>query len=739
MLKILLTALLPFYLSLIGYFFWSRIPRISNYLIPIFGFVSLIISIEALSNILKLPTLQAIWIATAFLIILSCISIFKNHIVAKSALAVQFKVALIYYLVLGVMTLTGTLYGTFNFDFFYNTLDSVFLQNNSLFDYSNSPDVFPLTWSADQMGRYGISFLIAFLNEFLYAPTYWAGACFVLMILLSIISSSTLIKALAGPMRGFFKYFAIFITIFNPLTLTGWHYALLGQTSGWPVFLLLLIVLIVPDLERSRSHYFALSILVVSLFWIYPAHLMVAIPLVVLFLWRDYRSKSLTQLPLFLFSLLGVAALTIGLFPNNAYEKFTRLFLYSSSTGADSKIIPSVFNQFSSNVGPLISSGYLTYPVTQSSFEVFLFYSLLLIAILFLAINLTPSFKRSNFSYRNLSNIQIVSFYFILWYLFVFAVIRSNYLIFKISIWFMPLLFGLAILSLGRRQLKNIALGPVFLVFAVVLTLPIQFSALVTINKALDRQGVSFPWADQKYAVELSEIIKSSKSPVYLRVPSAEEAGWLSLHLPEVESKRINYAAPPRQVLGVGFEDACMKNTRFQESGKFVWTNRMSDIFPGPILNSETVQSTEHFRIVDIADVSLFVSQNAGVFYPERSNGWPFPTGEFFRWSNGTIAFSIWSSSPKLISLDFSVMKGPDLETLEFNKSTNGDIEFSSQRDSIAKVEWNNLSVDRGWNCIKVSSRNTPKQISYSSSRPDFRPLAFAIGEVRVRILNVNR
>jgi hypothetical protein len=84
-------------------------------------------------------------------------------------------------------------------------------------------------------------------------------------------------------------------------------------------------------------------------------------------------------------------------------------------------------------------------------------------------------------------------------------------------------------------------------------------------------------------------------------------------------------------------------------------------------------------------------------------------------------------------------MKGPDLETLEFNKSTNGDVEFSSPRDSIAKVKWNNISVDRGWNCIKVSSRNTPKQISYSSSRPDFRPLAFAIGEVRVRILNVNR
>ena len=739
MIKLAFTLLIPLYLSLVGYFSWSKIPKLSSYLVPICGFVSLVVFTEAIANLLKMPTIKSLWIATIFLVILSCISIYKEPTRAVTTLITQSKVAFLYYALFGLMTLTNTVYGTFNFDFFYNTLDSVFLQNNSLFEYSNSPDVFPLTWSADQMGRYGISFLIALLNGLIYAPTYWAGACFVLMILFSIIATSTLIKTLAGSTNGFFKFFAIFITIFNPLTITGWHYALLGQTSGWPVFILLLIVLVIPGVEKSKSHYFAISILVVSLFWIYPAHLMVAIPLVVLFFLRDHLAKSLSHFPFFIFSFIGVTALTIGLYPINAYEKFARLFLYSSSTGADSKIIPSVFNQFSSSVGPLISSGYLTYPVTQSNFQVFLLYILLSTAALFLIFNLTPTFTSWNFRIKYISNIQIISLYFLSWYLFVFAVVRSNYLIFKISIWFIPLLVGLAVLSLGKIQIKNRALGAYFLTALIVLTLPIQISALATVNKALDREGISFPWADQKYALSLSEIVRDSKSPIHLRVPSAEEAGWLSLQLPEAAMKRVSYAAPPRQVLGVGFEDVCMNNTKLDENGKLVWTSQKSDIFPAPILKYEMSKSSQTFSIVDVSDVSLFLSQNAGVFYPERSNGWPFPVGDFFRWSNGTLAFSVWSSSAKFISLDFSIMKGPDLKSLAFDESMNGKVKVTNLDDSLVKVSWENLSIEKGWNCVKLSSIETPAPISYSSSRPDFRPLAFAIGEVRVRELNANQ
>lgn len=736
MLKVALTSVLPLYLSFVGYFFWSKIPKLSSYLVPICGFVSLVVFTEAIANLLKMPTMMSLWIASFFLIILSCISIYKEPNRAATTLVSQAKIAVLFYVLFGLMSLTDTVYGTFNFDFFYNTLDSVFLQNNSLFEYSNSPDVFPLTWSADQMGRYGISLLIALLNGLIYAPTYWAGACFVLMISLSIIASTTLINTLAGSINRFIKFFAIFIALFNPLTLTGWHYALLGQTSGWPVFILLVTILVVPSGEKSRSHYVALSIFVVSLFWIYPAHLMVAVPLTMLFFWRDYLAKSLLHFPLFVFSFFGVTALTIGLFPINAYEKFVRLFLYSSSTGADSKIIPSVFNQFSSGVGPLISSGYLTYPATQSNFQIFLLYTLLLISALFLVFNLTPSFTNWSFRPKNLSNIQILSLYFLSWYLFVFVVVRSNYLIFKISIWFIPSLISLAVLSLAKIQMKNRTHSAFFMTALIVLTLPIQVSALATVNKALDRKGVSFPWADQEYALSLTKLIEASKSSIHLRVPSAEEAGWLSLQLPEEDFKRVSYAAPPRQVLGVGFEDTCMENTEVDESGKLVWTRQKSDIFPAPILKSEVDKSSQIFNVTDISDVSLFLSQNAGVFYPERSNGWPFPNGEFFRWSNGTLAFSVWSSSVKFISLDFSILKGPDLESLEFEESLNGKVTFMNLDDSVVKVSWDNLAVKRGWNCVKLSTRDAPVPISYSSSRPDFRPLAVAVGEIRVRESN---
>jgi hypothetical protein len=731
MIKSLLFLTMPIYLSTIGFFLWSKNPKISSYMIPVAGFSSFVILTEILSNLFRITPKTTFILTTLILIVASLLSMLRNKTLFRSILISQAKIALIFYITYFIFHILRIVFGTFNFDFFYNTLDALFIMDYGVSKYYNTSDIFPLNWSADPMGRYGVSFLISFLNILHYSATYWAGVTFVLMIVLSGISSAVLILSLFKFANINLKIVAIFFTIFNPLTITSWHYALIGQTAGWPVFIYCIILGLSFSFKDEKNAAKQFAVFIVALFWIYPAHLLTILPLVILMVMRILYLKKFTQIFTISFYFLTLLIATVGFYPQNAFEKVSRIFLYSSKTGAESKIVPAVLNQFSSNIGPLISTGFAPYPFFFTTTIAFLTYVSLAIILMFLFAQVRFKFLGLENFFRSLTPLKILVIFFLAWYVFVFLFLKSNYLIFKISIWFMPLCVGIAIITMGQRIASRYSQPLMIALIAVVASIPFLSTTVVSFNKAISKQNVSFPLADPANAKGLNRILYGSGGNLVLSLPSAEEAAWLSLQLPKRQLQNVNYAGPPRQVLGIGFSDQCLSVNPINKENIVAWTNLENDIFPPPTLNNSNFSTSGIFSYTSASNISTLVSQNTGVFYPEKSRGWPFKNGDYFRWSNGNIAFSVWSASPKVIDLQFPIVKGPDLRKINFEKPNIGLIRLS-QEESLTTVSWVNISLRSGWNCLHVMPSVPPKQLPFSSSRPDFRPLAIAIGEIKL-------
>lgn len=639
-------------------------------------------------------------------------------------------------LVVSVFEIVRSTFGSYNFDFLYNVTDAIYLRNHSVNQYSITQAVTPLNWSADAMGRFGGSFIISGLSQVHLDALAIALALYSTCIACTFFIVRDLI-ILAIPMlnRAAVRIIGIFVTI-APLMLQGWHYELFGQTTGYPILLSLLILFMQKsklDNSSQKTHFLLIfGLLLGSLYWIYPAHYLFALGFVFVTI---LISRRRTQLELkHLITIIGTFLVSVIL-PNWQHLNipFHRLgaildFTKNGSSGTTASAL--IFNQYSSHVGPLISFGLVSYPFRGSMMLEMLGYLSLLI-LTGLVIGHFISLRRTH---RETSYFEKVFVLLIFGYLFVYLASKSNYLLFKISSWIQTLVFiAIAgfVIDYFRRNvgLKRFNLLPII----VPVTL-IFLTTLTSVGSVLSGDS-SFKQAKTHLSPDAVSKVSSIQSPLLIAAPSAEDVAWMNAALPTYRNLSLGILGPNLQELNTSFASSCVSTLPINKNENIAWFVKKSDIFPNPGLISNTATSDlgPELRITTKGNLVFALENGFGLFYPERSQGWPFPVNQYFRWSTGVFGFSGWSQYPSHISLEAPVAAGPDhLNSLTFH-SSNGVIRVIEKSPGKFKLEWDGIALNAGWNCISAAIQNPPLFISSNNSRPDFRPLAFALGEITIK------
>ncbi len=726
---------IPWLIAISGIGIYKYFGNLSVSVIPILGFVAILVFACSTSALLNLSGSNSTLSASLLLSVLGFFAFFKLYGIEqrKKMLSVALIFSSLYYFIYLIFLKFKIFFGVYNYDFFYNIQDSLYLQKHSIYDFDSSAEVFPLGWSADPMGRFAPSLLISLMNSFSDDALRWAGASFVLVITLSCFGFVVFFREYFQK-KNFFLIFLIFgVVVLNSLTLFAWESNLLGQISGLPVLLLLFTIFAYSKFQESQVRVFGqLVFLLVGLYWIYPAMFLIATPLAILILIRIFLVQgyiSGIRNTLFFF-----ASLIFTGYPNfeAASSRLLNLIFFTESNSQTApKSGELVFNQFSSWFGPLLSLGYLKYPNRFGTIGTLILYVFLLIILGLLIRRLIKSSVGNGLRSRLYprTDLQVLIFYLVLIYLFMFVVLRSNYFLFKVSTWFSPLLVGIFLIysynSASSR--KN------FVSFLLILFVsPIILSGVATGVNYLQNPDGSFPLAKNKLENEFVEKFVKADRTLVLNLPTSEESAWIALSAGAKYQSKFYGLTAPKQVLANGFAVECAINRVLLSDAVIVTPRSKVDIFPSPnfIYGSMNPQISNSFEIKSAKDLRLLLVSNSGLFNPNKSEGWPFFKGSFYRWSNGFLCISAWSPTDSLVDIKFPIQEGPDWNNSNIGTPSDGILTAEDRPNGLKLMTWEKIQLKQGWNSLSLQVSKFPSYISTSSINPDFRPLSFAIGEI---------
>ena len=717
-----------------------------NWGIPILGFARFVLLAQIISVSTKVTLFHAT-IASASILTLFGLWSLKNF--SKDATIWLLRCFITLGATASIITLilakSNSPFGTYNFDFVYGIQDGLYLAKNSVLIPEPHGGSFPFDWGSVGIGRYCGVFLVTLLNSITNSALVAGEIVYILSI--SLVFFGLLYFSINVLKLGFKVSFAVALLIsVSPLNLMGIHNQLLGQTSGLPLAILILGLLLNRknwNLLSEPVHQINLATLVVGLFWIYPAQLLLLAPFLSLIylciLFENHKIGNLKN------SIKGVSLVLLTLIVSMSRDftgtinRIRTLVFYSSESSSSEKgsiLYNSIFNQFSSWRGPTISSGLRVYGDTNIFWPIILLY----LALVFVLISiLAVRHLQKNLRLKSLDQFGLLILFltYVLSIYLVLYITQSNYLLFKLATWFTPLctLIVLTILLDKYQQISQLKKQKFVMIFLVLPGIMLTvWNSYTLATRAYKGNDIPFTNSKVAFDEEFLDRISTKTDGAFVYMPAMEEAAWMTINIPNSSVReQINFFGYDQQSLYLGFNRTLPKFPVVESSDSVFIQKTPTDIFPKYELNKAPLWENSNIVETKVSEIEKLFVFGVGAFYPDRASVSPFNDNHPFRWSNGYLSFGVFSQGDDQINLTLPIMTGVDfVEPLE-PIVNNGEVSFISKSEEFYELRWEKIAIRKGWNTLILRINNDPiKAVPKNSLRPDFRPLTIAIGKINL-------
>jgi hypothetical protein len=739
----LISIAVAMYISLytIGFVFSNtKVSVCGNY--ALLGSIYSVVGLSVISNIsqLSIPTSSVVFVVVTLFTGVYKRLVFKKNSYKQEMNIKGFCLGLIFILVnFVIILLSKKIFGVGNFDFFNAIQDGTYLQNNNSLDSYTNNQLMPLTWSAGIGSRYGISLLLALFNSIF--PNISALIIGQASLVLFSSLGSVMLYILASKLFKKKKeliFIAVLATNFSALVIYQINNQMIGQITALPVAYLILILVLSYKDSYSLNVYLAISIF--ALYILYPSIILpVALTIILFMLFKIRRGEIAPNS--FVPFLMTIPVLYILIYSSNPLWPIRMLMSFTLPQAGGTTLNPqaNLFPQLTSLIGPGQFLGTIPIPYVGSwSIAILLLSFLSCTAIIFQLYALKKE------SYIGPSEYQLISSF--LFGFFAFAlysfIIGNSYVVLKVATWIAPfiILNFLMYVPTTNKNYVSIAIIPRALVVILLLcNFNISFQEITRMRNG---KSTSFPQLIlPSQAASISEYVDKNPDLYGIYSPTAEEATWIAINLPESLKSSYSSVGAQNQALAEIEKVSCTETQQRRallNINKLIVKQDIIDITPRVKIRSKDEEvgfQTKDWLIGDIKSFDSFMTVYSGLFPPTLNSQMsinPIPLSSSLRWSSGRACFGFYSRVNGLVSVRFPILLGPD-----------AGIESKIESQSAAKLAITNVDptltiinleqpVSIGWNFIslnmsEVSNLRLPR---FFQVRADARKLRFAIGSI---------
>ena len=736
-------------------------------LLPVIGFSALIGFAYTISALFNTPGGLAVGYAGILLLASVLFRISSITTAIKSSIhPVNYKqsilillIPLITILLPALMTGFKYFYGNVNYDFFYNSQDSWYLSNHSVFSYAykKSEAIFPLIDSSGGQGRFAISLIAAFFLRWFHIDV----VCF----------NSTLINTvivlfgftMAAFCREIFKlthiklYLGVFAAITSAALVQAYTYYLLGQLSALPLLVLYLICLkryldklnIAPRTELIKDAFvLALILNCLYIFYaIFSIFALVTTVLTTLFFYERHTDKKIW------FSMINVALLFLIIYA------FIRMFIFSESIeglfswiGLSKRVASSnfllIFSEYIkfSYLGLLF--GIFNYPISNSIIDLSQTYQTVILMIGFTSLIIFlfafVHFIRSTLIERSSRSIVVALSFILLFVSFYLFLSFSPYGVFKIRSYFMPLLIPIFVFGIDKKLIiKNftisfgylcslVLLGNMFVSSIYLYDFLIQDNLKHNVNV----RGIT----GNKDIDDLTHYLNNHQiKKVSLLLTNGIEAAWIGNKIRDIDVKNITHNFQPLADVEYQEEPPIPFQGLLITKNPSSTDNEITDTFK----SSGIVYQNNSYTIIDPKQLESVMYLGRGSYPLEFSHGYPGLPNKF-RWVEETVSLYIYHNKKRRGNLNIELAPGfvkTDNTVRHVIVSLHGKnypFEFSNK----TTLTIPNIKFSKGLTLVTIKCPDkvldvhkyiTPELAKNRKALPnDFRILNFAIGHVGI-------
>lgn len=744
-------------------------------LLPILGFGTLVTVAYLISANFKLNGADAVGYALIALL-LSIIIRYKNLIAGLKSLGKNQLCIFTAFVIIPVVTLLipaeingfGFFFGSVNYDFFYNSQDSWFLQQHNVLEYDIKNQIItPLTWSANYSGRVAVVLIAAFFSKFLSLPTLSFNSLLLntLVILFSLSLGTFCLTFFSSRKRT--ACIAVALSLLSAAYAQSYSYYILGQISAIPVFVVFCIYLkkfmdSVQNQERKalRSYILLLAAIINVLFFMYAILSVFAAVLAILsYTLLCIINRKHTALTPFI-KMLGLAALLffavrIFIIPESIVIFQSWIKLSNSVAIERGHEIFIVFSEYLTEKNPALLLGLVNYPSSSSIISKWIPSAIIQINFLIFAGVVgsvaTLLIFSSFFSlkqYALSSRIILVSLLGILIGLTgYFFMTLSGYGIFKLQTWFMPILLTVFVYYLidTKTTFFNFLLK---ITCAIIILMNLLTSYYYLRDYFASPNKQYFVNAKNitgsKSIVALASHIKEMKiNQASLMLNNGYETAWVSDQLRNMTLTHVIHNA---QILNEKdlAEMPCSSENHddITSLGPIILMNfeskNYNEITPKPV-GGNILYKNNGFILLDSTQLETLAFIGTGSYPTEvltKKNPF-FPSK--FRWVEKGIEIYIYANRDKSIQFIAEVtpgyVKSPSIRTINIQQAHKlSSFKVPGKTD----LSLSNVKLHKGLNCLLISSPDSVSFLPryYAKIRPhiplDPRMTNFAISNIRI-------
>jgi hypothetical protein len=640
-------------------------------------------------------------------------------------------------------------FGVYNFDFFYNSQDSWYLQNNSVLNYfeGRTGQILPLDWSANAQGRFAVALIGAFTLKYLHINTLIFNS--ILLNVLVVISA----QAFYVFSRKVFNFtqiqsiFSVAVFLLSGSFAQAYGYYLLGQISAIPILILILIIY-KEFLEEQRKSSLILIILLTNVLYMLYAILAIYVFAIMLFAGGvHYLLKKNQEKKSFIFLFFGIIIIFFILRISNLDPLFDsiRQWVELSINTATAKKGIMVFSEYLTESFLALQFGLVNYPSVNSSLS--FIYNLNYGASIFLFIGvttvLTITLVLKNF-YKQVgvaSFVIIFSLYsVVVMSTLMFFAISSPYPMFKISTWFVPLI--LPLLIIGLIEYKNNLILAILSTLIILLNFVTSFVYLYPLVNSKSDPNTNIQSLNYEEIDELREYLNNIKSKkILISMNNGIYTAWVANNFREFNVNALTHNFQPLD------EKNLNESSVYSLKGEYLLINKDAglDIIKKPVVSKKSAYLTDNYLLYKVSQIELMTFIGSGS-YPvshlslqDASSNNISPT---FRWVEEGVELVIYSNQEQDANLSFVIKPGFVKASSPYRKikivMKEQSLEYNIVDKKVLRI--NHIHLSKGMNKIIIKSDDAVQPIQRNNSlfreniNFDSRLLNFAISDIDVRI-----
>ena len=675
----------------------------------------------------------------------------------------------------------GNFFGVINFDFFYNSQDSFYLTNHSVLDFNTGVDdsITPLSWSANQQGRFAISIIASFIHQLLGVNTVHVNSVIVTcLVFVTAITASSFAKYVLN-LNLWGSFFAAAVFILSGGYAQGYSYYLLGQISAIPTLLLILIYtndLLGGELRSNgvglskRSAIVMIALLLNVIFVQYAILCFFSVVIIITSTCFNSSWHYRIRRPVDLVHTAHAFGVTVLIFFGMRVMALTqtkKILLdwinISIKTSSRNLTSPAVFSEYTTESFPALLTGIIKYPTNISILNPLLgagshrSWALLLVGIIMLGIlgYLVLTYCKVSNVPDSVKSIVIGVTLVAIIPAFIFYFNQSGYAIFKIGSWLIPII----------------------LIFTVACAFQLQFYkwrskffpyvCLVLLGSANILTAVNYSWCFVKNLEwesyentkninglngidSLSYILSTTPNkPLLFDFCDGIKMAWivnefrghkynvLTHNFQPLEDRILLPSVDTRKEI-VFPNDSILINDRDQANHKDILS-----ISPAPI----PIFCNDNYNVYDTSKLNYYAFIGRGS-YPQ-TNLTPRDASvagvpQTFRWIEAGLEFFVYSTKKTDIDIEFDLapgyVKGPTPRTIQI--MGDGIAHTGIMQNKITHVKFLNLKVNEGVTRFVIESNDDVQRLPRYGAlfrkfvSVDFRLLNFAIGNLHIDFKN---